>query len=125
MLTSARQRGTVFFTQGLEATVSNNSSMYLSKRQQEVLSMMYDREKKGDDHASLWARAKGRQLHVIVASNEIVLSYVGYRTAYVLEGLGLVATCIDTDLTVGYRLTERGAMLAGLLSGSDAMSAAS
>ena len=96
--------------------------MYLSKRQQEVLSMMSAVEKQGREAASLWAIAKGRQLHVSIPGRpsgpvDDVLSYVGYRTAYVLEGLGLIASCVDTDLTVGYRLTDAGAALVGLLIG--------
>lgn len=97
--------------------------MYLSKRQQEVLTLMARDERAAVEaadkvlkagRASLWSVRKGRGLNISVPDVEYV-SAVGYRTAYVLEGLGLIASCIDTDGTVGYQLTDRGHVLVGLL----------
>lgn len=105
--------------------------MYLSKRQQEVLTLMARDERaaveaadkvlkargvkvEATGRASLWSVRKGRGLNISVPDVEYV-SAVGYRTAYVLEGLGLIASCIDTDGTVGYQLTDRGHVLVGLL----------
>ena len=115
--------------------------MYLSKRQQEVLSMMATAEaseatrhaekiKNGDKaplpNASLWSMHGAFTLYLTDPRLGSTLNHVGFRTAYVLEGLGLIATCVDyTDQTIGYRLTERGATLVELLSDGCGFTAAS